>query len=278
MEAAEDAEAAEDDADACRPRASLDLELGLRLDRWGGSSSSSDRRPLAESVRSSVRCLCSNKASASDWSRTGADGAPGSVALLLALGTPKDSISPRPARLYVWSGLDVVGVALVTCFLVCRGVIACSYSKGVDCAWVGAKCVCGVWENNVDNNKPICKRCRGLIVATKRIEGSRCIGDMATLARGRAASTRPATASDVALVMMDTRVPDTLVALASAPTISLKYNVSTLHFAYFLNLKCAHARHTDRLATAKPTAKALPTADKQPLAARATATAAATQK
>lgn len=130
----------------------------------------------------------------------------------------------------------------------------------------------------ITTNPYVSRVSRGLIVATKRIEGSRCIGDMATLARGRAASTRPATASDVALVMMDTRVPDTLVALASAPTISLKYNVSTLHFAYFLNLKCAHARHTDRLATAKPTAKALPTADKQPLAARATATAAATQK
>ena len=74
---------------------------------------------------------------------------------------------------------------------------------------------------------------------------------------------QPATASGVALVMMDTRVPDTLVALASAPTISLKYNVSTLHFAYFLNLKCAHA--TPRLATAKPTAnRQLPTANRQP--------------
>ena len=61
------------------------------------------------------------------------------------------------------------------------------------------------------------------------------------MAERGAASTRPATAtaSDVALVMMDTRVPDTLVELATAPTISLKYNVSTLHFAYFLNLKCA---------------------------------------
>ena len=48
----------------------------------------------------------------------------------------------------------------------------------------------------------------------------------------------PSTAS-VALVMMDTRVPDSLAELASAPFISLKYNVSTLLFAYFLNLKCA---------------------------------------
>lgn len=66
------------------------------------------------------------------------------------------------------------------------------------------------------------------------------------MAERGAASTRPATAtaSDVALVMMDTRVPDTLVELATAPTVSLKYNVSTLHFAYFLNLKCAaHAPH-----------------------------------
>ena len=46
-------------------------------------------------------------------------------------------------------------------------------------------------------------------------------------------------ASGVALVMMDTRVPDTLIALASAPTISLKYNVSTLQFTYYLNLRCA---------------------------------------
>merc|ERR1740130_632577 len=62
--------------------------------------------------------------------------------------------------------------------------------------------------------------------------------------RDGAASARPATgtASDVALVMMDTREPDTLIELATAPSISLKYNVSTLHFAYFLNLKyaCAH--------------------------------------
>ena len=101
---------------------------------------------------------------------------------------------------------------------------------------------------------------------------------------------QPATASGVALVMMDTRVPDTLVALASAPTISLKYNVSTLHFAYFLNLKCAHA--TPRLATAKPTAnRQLPTANRQPptanrqlqtaatmATATATATTTATQK
>eukprot|EP00964_Phaeocystis_antarctica_P000824 scaffold440_cov73-Phaeocystis_antarctica.AAC.3 len=53
IEATDDADALKD-ADACRPRASLDLELGLRLDRCGGSSSSSDRRPLAESVSSSV--------------------------------------------------------------------------------------------------------------------------------------------------------------------------------------------------------------------------------
>ena len=71
--------------------------------------------------------------------------------------------------------------------------------------------------------------------------------------RGGAASARPATASDVALVMMDTRVPDTLVELASAPTISLKYNVSTLHFAYFLNLKCA-ALIRLRLQSLPPTA------------------------
>ena len=49
-------------------------------------------------------------------------------------------------------------------------------------------------------------------------------------------------ASGVALVMMDTRVPDTLIALASAPTISLKYNVSTLQFTYYLNLRCARTR------------------------------------
>ena len=71
--------------------------------------------------------------------------------------------------------------------------------------------------------------------------------------RGGAASARPATASDVALVMMDTRVPDTLVELATAPTISLKYNVSTLHFAYFLNLKCA-ALIRLRLQSLPPTA------------------------
>ena len=53
---------------------------------------------------------------------------------------------------------------------------------------------------------------------------------------------RPAMASGVALVMMDTRVPDTLIALASAPTISLKYNVSTLQFTYYLNLRCARTR------------------------------------
>lgn len=46
-------------------------------------------------------------------------------------------------------------------------------------------------------------------------------------------------ASGVALVMMDTRVPDTLIALASAPTISLKYNVSTLQLTYYLNLRYA---------------------------------------
>ena len=92
------------------------------------------------------------------------------------------------------------------------------------------------------------------------------------MAERGAASTRPATAtaSDVALVMMDTRVPDTLVELATAPTISLKYNVSTLHFAYFLNLKCAahatphtprHTRHSHTPAPAKPTAnRQLPTA------------------
>ena len=55
-------------------------------------------------------------------------------------------------------------------------------------------------------------------------------------------SARPAMASSVALVMMDTRVPDTLIALASAPTISLKYNVSTLQFTYYLNLRCARTR------------------------------------
>jgi hypothetical protein len=49
-------------------------------------------------------------------------------------------------------------------------------------------------------------------------------------------------ASGVALVMMDTRVPDTLIALASAPTISLKHNVSTLQFTYYLNLRCARTR------------------------------------
>ena len=87
--AAEGGESVEDDASACRPRASLDRELGLRLDRWGGSSLSSGRRPLAESVRSSTCCLCSNNASASDSSRVGAaDCALGS---LRGLGTPKDS-------------------------------------------------------------------------------------------------------------------------------------------------------------------------------------------
>ena len=75
------------------------------------------------------------------------------------------------------------------------------------------------------------------------------------MAERGAASARPATAtaSDVALVMMDTRVPDTLVELATAPTISLKYNVSTLHFAYFLNLKCA-ALIRLRLQSLPPTA------------------------
>eukprot|EP00964_Phaeocystis_antarctica_P000823 scaffold440_cov73-Phaeocystis_antarctica.AAC.2 len=93
------------------------------------------------------------------------------------------------------------------------------------------------------------------------------------MAERGAASARPATAmaSDVALVMMDTRVPDTLVELATAPAISLKYNVSTLHFAYFLNLKCAahatrHTRHSHTPATAKPTAS------RQPPTATATAT------
>ena len=87
--AAEGGESVEDDASACRPRASLDRELGLRLDRWGASSLSSGRRPLAESVRSSTCCLCSNNASASDSSRVGAaDCALGS---LRGLGTPKDS-------------------------------------------------------------------------------------------------------------------------------------------------------------------------------------------
>ena len=63
-------------------------------------------------------------------------------------------------------------------------------------------------------------------------------------------------ASGVALVMMDTRVPDTLIALASAPTISLKYNVSTLQFTYYLNLRCARTTQYRRLATATPTATA----------------------
>ena len=103
--AAEGGESVEDDASACRPRASLDRELGLRLDRWGGSSLSSGRRPLAESVRSSTCCLCSNNASASDSSRVGAaDCALGS---LRGLGTPKDSheaivANPGRASQEVW--------------------------------------------------------------------------------------------------------------------------------------------------------------------------------
>ena len=49
-------------------------------------------------------------------------------------------------------------------------------------------------------------------------------------------------ASSVALVMMDTRMPDALMELASAPEVSLKYNVSTVHLTYYLNLKyaCTH--------------------------------------
>ena len=46
----------------------------------------------------------------------------------------------------------------------------------------------------------------------------------------------------VALVMMDTRTPERLVELASAPKISLKYNVSTILLTHYLNLRyaCTH--------------------------------------
>ena len=46
----------------------------------------------------------------------------------------------------------------------------------------------------------------------------------------------------VALVMMDTRTPEGLVELASAPKISLKYNVSTILLTHYLNLRyaCTH--------------------------------------
>ena len=84
--------------------------------------------------------------------------------------------------------------------------------------------------------------------ANFRAVPARCVGEGAR-ERPRAA----AMASGVALVMMDTRVPDTLIALASAPTISLKYNVSTLQFTYYLNLRCARTTQYRRLATATPT-------------------------